>query len=1695
MKTVSPSCPKTFQEQKDLPLISIILTHKDSKYLSQAIKSIEKQTYLNIEVVLIDMGSSPESIKQMQDLTWGWWETRGWKVLYEHKTINEARNFGVKHAIGSFVFFMDADDIAKPHQIETLIKVALNKRAELVTSGHDVFSFDTPNGISLSRYVPIGPAKVIGILENVFGSANMMVKRDLFIEKGGFSMDEDGYGVLAKFALKNVKFEAVSESLFWYRASKLDGKISIPKIQIDDDFDSQNDNKNSKVVEFRRDSEMENDVAPDDPLKAYFEAIDQNFESESLFSKLFTFQKKRDSQESASSASGSGTSTGSVASSASGSGTSTGSGASSASGSGTTTLAASSSLETGSIEIQSSNSIESKSKDETESIEYQSSYSVSKESTSIDSIETQSIEILSSLEVGTGYSEYFSLETLTASLETSESSEQISSASETSDTQSVAFETSVSELSEYFTLETQSLAATKTQSLESSEIISLETSQASESSELFSSETQASESSGFFSLETQLSISFETQASESSEFFSSETEALGSSEFFSLETQSSFAYESQASASSEFFSLETQSSIAYETQVSESQVSESSELFTFEPQSSAVFETSASESLEFSSLETQLSVAYESQASESSEIFSFETQASATIETLAAESSDFFSFDTHASFDFETQSIIVQATMYSSEFISFETRSFDESQSFGFESQTSEFHPFKTQSSGAFETNSPQSSPFRSETQSIESGYISYESQNTEYEIVTLNSEFEIVTSAELTTSTLSSSTMTYSTTFIPSSSMNYSSSTFSPSSSLNYSSTTTSQVYSSANSSSTYSSSSDSSFSSAPTSENTTTTAFTLTSFSSIDDTSSTDTTITLSSSSTTSLSSTSSSSSTSLSSTTSSSSSSASSTPSVVECPSDTYDCDGNCKGVDYDYGWLVDCTGECKPPGQQLSFDSCKVDPVCGGNNSTCTDCSGTVNGLKKIDVCGVCNSPGVIPTCFVFAAIDPDIFKNEIGTNITLIGAGFTDNTTLVNGVLVNSQYSSAFFIDTQTIIYTISTPFTSESTSSGVANFTISKPGDKSFTLSASFFNPSTSYLIQVSPVKTFVNTITRFNLSANNLYNFSTALCVFKTSTIVIAVNIVYVGPSAGYCQTSFSTNDDVLLYVLYSKPKLVTAAYPSLTNYLRPDQFVLTQSGLPLKFRVFQKAPIVLSAIFDNSGASISVNFDRPLSLIANVSLYLLNDTVTILAFNKSTTCSRAFSNNATADNQLWRLGMESDCFLSQSDPTTLTLTFLGAFTQNITSSPIIPNNFLTIGKNLIVAASALYSDASTGSVQVNPPLIISKPTVVLRASSLIGGCQDYSVDLSQTYGAAGRIWRKITASFTTNGYSLSLNQAASIDKSLNTQVAGVLNGSLSKIILMKSEIAAGNYTFNFTYTNFLGGSSFSTIDLEKVDLSDIPSIVITSEQGNIVQVSDTVQLSAKNIPSVGCGVYDKDVVFYVWSLVSNTGLPVPNLVSLNTTRASKWQLVIDPYWMYPLESYTFRVQARFSQSPNSYFFPISIKTSTDTIFANAGASQTVGTANDLIITATINDQSYNPSAITRTNPNQNIFSCTWSCINFKTKAKCLMRSLQPLTISTCFNANITGMLNPGVYVFSVTVVNTNTKSFVVGDSATITLKNGLVPIVSLQSSDLAPSAEQDDFYIVASIDPATVSSLSNVLYFLLIKVSMELV
>ena len=118
-------------------LVSVIIpVYNVERYLKKCIDSILNQTYKNLEIILVDDGSTDCSSKICDE-----YAKNDTRILVIHKANggqSEARNIGISESKGEYIFFVDSDDYIEYNAIETMLEIAENKNADMVIA--DIYS-------------------------------------------------------------------------------------------------------------------------------------------------------------------------------------------------------------------------------------------------------------------------------------------------------------------------------------------------------------------------------------------------------------------------------------------------------------------------------------------------------------------------------------------------------------------------------------------------------------------------------------------------------------------------------------------------------------------------------------------------------------------------------------------------------------------------------------------------------------------------------------------------------------------------------------------------------------------------------------------------------------------------------------------------------------------------------------------------------------------------------------------------------------------------------------------------------------------------------------------------------------------------------------------------------------------------------------------------------------------------------------------------------------------------------------------------------------------------------------------------------------------------------------------------------------------------------------------------------------------
>ena len=105
------------------PIVSVIVpTYNRANYLGEALDSILGQTFADYEAIVVDDGSTDRTAELVRSVS----DPRIRYVYQENQGVSSARNRGIREARGSYVAFLDSDDLWLPELLETATKVLVS---------------------------------------------------------------------------------------------------------------------------------------------------------------------------------------------------------------------------------------------------------------------------------------------------------------------------------------------------------------------------------------------------------------------------------------------------------------------------------------------------------------------------------------------------------------------------------------------------------------------------------------------------------------------------------------------------------------------------------------------------------------------------------------------------------------------------------------------------------------------------------------------------------------------------------------------------------------------------------------------------------------------------------------------------------------------------------------------------------------------------------------------------------------------------------------------------------------------------------------------------------------------------------------------------------------------------------------------------------------------------------------------------------------------------------------------------------------------------------------------------------------------------------------------------------------------------------------------------------------------------------
>jgi glycosyltransferase involved in cell wall biosynthesis len=170
------------------PLVTVVIPNFNlGRYVGEAIASALAQTHPAIEVVVVDDGSSDDSLELIR-ATPGFQAGRVQLLAQANGGVARARNAGAARARGQFLVFLDADDLLEPAYVERCLAALHSAPPSVAYAYTRMRYFGATEGIYRSK--PFGRWKLI---RGNFVNASALVRREAFEAVGGFDPTLTGH--------------------------------------------------------------------------------------------------------------------------------------------------------------------------------------------------------------------------------------------------------------------------------------------------------------------------------------------------------------------------------------------------------------------------------------------------------------------------------------------------------------------------------------------------------------------------------------------------------------------------------------------------------------------------------------------------------------------------------------------------------------------------------------------------------------------------------------------------------------------------------------------------------------------------------------------------------------------------------------------------------------------------------------------------------------------------------------------------------------------------------------------------------------------------------------------------------------------------------------------------------------------------------------------------------------------------------------------------------------------------------------------------------------------------------------------------------------------------------------------------------------------------------------------------------------
>jgi teichuronic acid biosynthesis glycosyltransferase TuaG len=212
------------------PLVSIIMPVYNSElFIKKSIRSVLLQTYKNWELIIIDDGSTDNSIEIIRDFEQK--ENRIKLITQKNSKQAIARNNGIKNSNGQIIAFLDSDDLWFPQKLEICIS-QFEKDIDLIFTDSYMFENDNESiDVANLKKFGVGDCYFEGhkslklfLKQNQIPILTVLLKKRILESVKGFDWDcvpAEDYDLWIRLLKNGFKFKSIKDSLSLYRINSL----------------------------------------------------------------------------------------------------------------------------------------------------------------------------------------------------------------------------------------------------------------------------------------------------------------------------------------------------------------------------------------------------------------------------------------------------------------------------------------------------------------------------------------------------------------------------------------------------------------------------------------------------------------------------------------------------------------------------------------------------------------------------------------------------------------------------------------------------------------------------------------------------------------------------------------------------------------------------------------------------------------------------------------------------------------------------------------------------------------------------------------------------------------------------------------------------------------------------------------------------------------------------------------------------------------------------------------------------------------------------------------------------------------------------------------------------------------------------------------------------------------------------------